>query len=524
MTYVVFDLLGAGGYDLRGAAARSCARRCSQRILPARRPAALRRSHPERRARRCSRRSWRAASRASSRRRRTRRTSSKRSRRLAQDQGRSRGRLRGVRLHAAEGLAHRPRRAAPVRVGRRALGVGRQGRHGLRRQAARGADEGAVAKPTLEADVPAARGSSDARVGRARARRAGALSRVAGRFVAAVPGVRAAAPRQAAARLRDADAPHRRRRAPKRARADGESLEIVARSRTSRSRELRLTRARQGVLEGREHHEGRSDRVLPRDRAAPAALPQGSADGAAPLPRRHRRRDVLSEGHAATGSPPWLRTTTLWSEHSQREIHYVLLDDADGLAFVANLALDPDPRVGEPRSRDLERPDWTIVDLDPKNAPREHVVPLALAIHELCEDVGLPNYVKTSGQTRPPRADPARRAVHVRSGADARVSDRPHHRAPASRHGDDQPQPGRARRPRLPRLGTERARPAARRAVQRAPGRRRAPVSMPLSGTRSCPASIRAVQPAQRARAHHARGRRSGAAGAHRATRSREPR
>ncbi|MBA3454162.1 MAG: DNA ligase, partial [Deltaproteobacteria bacterium] len=88
----------------------------------------------------------------------------------------------------------------------------------------------------------------------------------------------------------------------------------------------------------------------------------------------------------------------LWSEHSQREIHYVLIDDADGLAFVANMASIPihcwASRVGV-----LERPDWTIVDLDPKNAPREHVVPLALAIHELCEAVGLPNYVKTSGQT-----------------------------------------------------------------------------------------------------------------------------
>jgi bifunctional non-homologous end joining protein LigD len=47
----------------------------------------------------------------------------------------------------------------------------------------------------------------------------------------------------------------------------------------------------------------------------------------------------------------------------------------------------------------LEKPDYTIVDLDPKNAPREHVVPLALAIHRLCDAVGLPNYVKTSGQT-----------------------------------------------------------------------------------------------------------------------------
>jgi bifunctional non-homologous end joining protein LigD len=76
----------------------------------------------------------------------------------------------------------------------------------------------------------------------------------------------------------------------------------------------------------------------------------------------------------------------------------VLVDDADGLAFLANLASIPihcwASRVGS-----LERPDWTIVDLDPKNAPREHVVPLALAIHRLCEDIKLPNYVKTSGQS-----------------------------------------------------------------------------------------------------------------------------
>ncbi len=96
--------------------------------------------------------------------------------------------------------------------------------------------------------------------------------------------------------------------------------------------------------------------------------------------------------------PPWLRTTALWTEHSQREIHYLLLDDADGLAFVANMGSIP-IHCWASRVPDLERPDWTILDLDPKNAPREHVVPLALAIHELCERIGLPNFVKTSGQT-----------------------------------------------------------------------------------------------------------------------------
>ena len=97
-------------------------------------------------------------------------------------------------------------------------------------------------------------------------------------------------------------------------------------------------------------------------------------------------------------TPPWLRTTPRWSEHSQREIHYILIDDADGLAYVANLGSIP-LHAWASRIVDLEKPDWAIVDLDPKAAPREHVVPLALAIHELCEAAKLPTYVKTSGQT-----------------------------------------------------------------------------------------------------------------------------
>jgi len=96
--------------------------------------------------------------------------------------------------------------------------------------------------------------------------------------------------------------------------------------------------------------------------------------------------------------PPWLRTIALWSESTGRDIHYALVDDADGLAYLANLATIP-IHVWASRVHELGRPDWTIVDLDPKNAPREHVVPLALAVHRVCEEIGLPNYVKTSGQT-----------------------------------------------------------------------------------------------------------------------------
>ncbi len=47
----------------------------------------------------------------------------------------------------------------------------------------------------------------------------------------------------------------------------------------------------------------------------------------------------------------------------------------------------------------LERPDWCILDLDPKEAPFDHVVDVALHARELCEEIGLPVYVKTSGSS-----------------------------------------------------------------------------------------------------------------------------
>jgi bifunctional non-homologous end joining protein LigD len=47
----------------------------------------------------------------------------------------------------------------------------------------------------------------------------------------------------------------------------------------------------------------------------------------------------------------------------------------------------------------LERPDWCILDLDPKGAPLTDVVAIARHVHALCEDIGVPNFVKTSGST-----------------------------------------------------------------------------------------------------------------------------
>ena len=67
-------------------------------------------------------------------------------------------------------------------------------------------------------------------------------------------------------------------------------------------------------------------------------------------------------------APSWLRPETMWSEHAEREIHYFVLDDVESLLYVANLGTIP-LHVWSSRVAALERPDWCILDLDPKGAP-----------------------------------------------------------------------------------------------------------------------------------------------------------
>jgi bifunctional non-homologous end joining protein LigD len=97
-------------------------------------------------------------------------------------------------------------------------------------------------------------------------------------------------------------------------------------------------------------------------------------------------------------APEWLRLETLWSEGSEREIRYFVIDSVEGLAYIANMAAIP-LHVWSSRMGSLQQPDWCILDLDPKGAPFAHVVEAARAIHRVCGKIGLPHFVKTSGST-----------------------------------------------------------------------------------------------------------------------------
>jgi bifunctional non-homologous end joining protein LigD len=96
--------------------------------------------------------------------------------------------------------------------------------------------------------------------------------------------------------------------------------------------------------------------------------------------------------------PDWIRTERMWSEDTQREIDYFVCDDEASLTYVVNLGTIP-LHLWASRAPTLERPDWCVLDLDPKGAPFEHVVRLARAAKDLCDRIELPVMVKSTGSS-----------------------------------------------------------------------------------------------------------------------------
>lgn len=92
-----------------------------------------------------------------------------------------------------------------------------------------------------------------------------------------------------------------------------------------------------------------------------------------------------------------LRTVTIASD--SRSIEYFLCEDEESLLYLANLGAIPfhvwSSRIGGIGG--LDRPDWCILDLDPKGAPFRDVARIALALGDLCDEIELPSFIKTSG-------------------------------------------------------------------------------------------------------------------------------
>lgn len=97
-------------------------------------------------------------------------------------------------------------------------------------------------------------------------------------------------------------------------------------------------------------------------------------------------------------APEWIRTVRIWSDSSSRELEYFVCEDEDSLLYLANLGTIP-LHLWMSRVSRLDRPDFCVLDLDPKEAPFRHVIEIARSIRSLCETIELPTFVKTSGSS-----------------------------------------------------------------------------------------------------------------------------
>jgi bifunctional non-homologous end joining protein LigD len=97
-------------------------------------------------------------------------------------------------------------------------------------------------------------------------------------------------------------------------------------------------------------------------------------------------------------APAWIRRERIHARGVERDIDYFVVDDVEALRYVANTGTIP-LHLWASRVGTIERPDWLVLDLDPKGAPFADVVKVALALRRMLERLELASYPKTSGAT-----------------------------------------------------------------------------------------------------------------------------
>ena len=104
------------------------------------------------------------------------------------------------------------------------------------------------------------------------------------------------------------------------------------------------------------------------------------------------------EKNAPEGTPEWVKTKTIYSPTSKRDVHYIVCNDLDTLIWLANLAA---LEIHMPFSKinALDKPDLLFFDIDPEPpATLSDAAEVALLLKDKLLDLGLTPFVKTSGK------------------------------------------------------------------------------------------------------------------------------
>jgi bifunctional non-homologous end joining protein LigD len=92
--------------------------------------------------------------------------------------------------------------------------------------------------------------------------------------------------------------------------------------------------------------------------------------------------------------PRWVKTHPV--QHENKVDHYLLINDLRSLLFAVNLgSIDLHPFMS--RCRQIDKPDYCVIDLDPHDIAFKKVIEVALVIHEVLQQANVAHYCKTSG-------------------------------------------------------------------------------------------------------------------------------
>ncbi len=96
-------------------------------------------------------------------------------------------------------------------------------------------------------------------------------------------------------------------------------------------------------------------------------------------------------------APEFIKTARLTNQEG-RQLDYGVYSTVGSLLHFVNLGtIEQHPWHSTVKR--LDKPDWIAIDLDPKRAPWENVLQVALTVKEVADEIGLTVFPKTSGSS-----------------------------------------------------------------------------------------------------------------------------
>ncbi len=130
-----------------------------------------------------------------------------------------------------------------------------------------------------------------------------------------------------------------------------------------------------------------ADHILPFLKDRPAILQRWPRGIKAPM---FFQQDLES-------APDFIKTKRLTNQEG-RELDYAVFSTIGSVIHFVNLG-NIEQHPWHSTVKHLDKPDWIGIDLDPKSAPWENVLQVALLVKEVADEIGLEVFPKTSGSS-----------------------------------------------------------------------------------------------------------------------------